>query len=315
MMQLAKIISGAAVALLGANLCLSALPVSAASADLMLEACYLEDRANVLTYEEEAELDELIADTASTIQMNVVVCLGNDYVYDEEDARQYAVELYQDHFGSGETSDGVALYLDLYGTYTDDIGYDPYDYIVTHGAAQLYYTNSGSDNRIQQIFDQMNPHMERGEEDPYTAVTVFCSYLVSDYDLGVEDHYYAYDDTYDQYLYMDEDTGRAVWSDQEPAFARTRSYVFAFMSSFVIGLIVAIVTLICIKIRYRFKSAPTAQIYTNPSQIHYYGRVDHFLRQHVTRTKIEHNDHHGGGGFSGGGGMSSGGFGGGGNHR
>ncbi|MDD7294211.1 MAG: TPM domain-containing protein [Oscillospiraceae bacterium] len=287
------------------------LSIEAAGAGLMLEECYLWDEADVLTTEEEIELSQLIFDTAESIQMNVFVRLGANELSGQEDAREYAIDDYLATFGDSKDSDGVYLYLDLYGSYIDSTDYAPHDYIVTHGIAQLYYTNA-RDDRISEIFSQMNPHMKRGQEDPYTAVTIFCENLQSYYEKGIPNDYYVYDDEYDQYLYIDEKTDTPVWSDNKPPFIRKKQMTSAFLISFAVGFVIALITMLCIKHHYRFKSQPSAQIYIPSGKIRYGGKTDQFLHKRVSRVKVESESSGSGGG---GGGSSSGGFGGGGNSR
>lgn len=282
----------------------------AATSELMLEECYLWDEADVLTTEEEIELNQLIFDIAESIQMNVFVRLGANELSSQEDARAYAIDDYLETFGNSKDSDGVYLYLDLYGSYIDDTNYAPQDYIATHGVAQLYYTNT-KDDRISEIFSQMNPHMKRGQEDPYTAVTIFCENLQSYYEKGIPNDYYVYDDEYNQYLYIDEKTDTSIWSDNKPPFIRKKQMFSAFLISFAVGFVIALITMLCTKHHYRFKSQPSAQIYIPSGKIRYGKKTDQFLHKHVSRVKVE-SDHSSSGG---GGGSSSGGFGGGGNSR
>ncbi len=286
------------------------LSAEAANSGLMLEECRLWDEADVLTDVQESELNDLIFDTAETIQMNVFVRLGANSLSGQEDARAYAIDDYLTTFGDAKDSDGICLYLDLYGSYIDSTSYAPHDYIATHGLAQLYYTND-RDDRISEIFSQMNPHMKRGQEDPYTAVTLFCENLQYYYEKGIPKNYYVYDDQYDQYLYIDKKTDAPIWSDKKPPFVRRKQTAIAFLGSFAIGLVVALITMLCIKYHYRFKSKPSAQIYIQPGKIHYGRKTDQFLHKRISRVKVE-SEHNSSGG---GGGSSSGGFGGGGNSR
>ncbi len=291
------------------------LSAEATTSGLMLDECSLWDEADVLTEEEENELNTLIVDTAESIQMNVFVQLGANRLSGQDDARAYAIDGYLATFGDAKDSDGIYLYLDLYGSYIDSTSYGPHDYIATHGLAQLYYTNAG-DDRVSKIFSQMNPHMKRGQEDPYTAVTIFCENLQDYYEKGIPKDYYVYDDIYDQYLYMDEKTDTPVWSDKKPPFIWREQMLPAFLGSFAGGFVIALITMFFIKHHYRFKSKPSAQIYISSGKIRYGRKTDQFLHKRVSRVKVESDySSSGGGGGGGGGGSSSGGFGGGGNSR
>lgn len=286
--------------------------VSAVESSLMLENCDVYDEADVLTDEEEAELDALVQETAQTIDMNLFVRLGAEYTYSEGTARSYAEDDYAYLFGDDKYSAGVSVYIDFHGAVIQDTSYAPHDYIYTHGLAQLYYTNSEEENRIQRIFDSMNSYLQRGEEEPVDAVEQLCSRLKHYYEEGIPKNYYVYDNMYEEYFYIDKD-GTAVWSAKEPPAMRSRKTALAFGISFLIGLVIALITLFGTWHHYQFKSAPTAAIYTNRDAIAYGARMDRFRRSYRRRVKVESSSRSGGGG--GGGGSSSGGGGGGGNSR
>ena len=260
--------------------------VSAEDSGLQLSECYVYDEAGVLTSEETIELDELVYETAVDLQMNICVRLGANKLSSESDAREYAVADYLDRFGDEKETDGIALYLDLYGSYIDDTDYAPHDFIATHGIAQLYFTNGG-DDRVSEIFSEMNPHMKRGEEDPYTAVQIFCQKLKTYYEEGIPKHYYVYDNEYDQYLYLDDATNQVIWSDSKPAYAARKQALIAFGISFLVGLVVALVAMGIIHSHYRFKSKPSARIYIPSGKVQYGAKQDQFLTRHVSRVKVE----------------------------
>ena len=90
--------------------------VSAEDSGLLLSECYVYDEAGVLTSEESVKLDELVYETAVDLQMNICVRLGANKLSSESDAREYAVADYLDRFGDDRNTDGIALYLDLYGS-------------------------------------------------------------------------------------------------------------------------------------------------------------------------------------------------------
>ena len=89
------------------------LSAEATTSGLMLDECSLWDEADVLTEEEENELNTLIVDTAESIQMNVFVQLGANRLSGQDDARAYAIDGYLATFGDAKDSDGIYLYLDL----------------------------------------------------------------------------------------------------------------------------------------------------------------------------------------------------------
>ena len=241
------------------------------------DVCAVYDDAVVLTAEEEQELDDRIRETAEKIDMNVAVFLSGTRV-DRADTR--------------------------------DTSYAPYDYIYTRGWAQFYYTNSESNNRVDEIFSALDPYLERGQEDPYEAVLAFCNELEYYYGEGIPDHYYVRqtdkEGTDEEYMYVQD--GEIVYAAKPPF----RADIWVPLS-ILAGVLVACFTFFAVKKRYRFKFPSPGTHYVDREKVHFLQQSDVFLRQYQTRTKIVHESSSGGGG--GGGGTSSGGGGGGGHSR
>ena len=269
------------------------------------DVCAVYDDAVVLTAEEEQELDDRIRETAEKIDMNVAVFLSGTRV-DRADTRDTAADYYIELFG--KKSDGVFYYMDLSGD--GDTSYSPYDYIYTRGWAQFYYTNSESNNRVDEIFSALDPYLERGQEDPYEAVLAFCDELEYYYGEGIPDHYYVRqtdkEGTDEEYMYVQD--GEIVYAAKPPF----RADIWVPLS-ILAGVLVAWFTFFAVKKRYRFKFPSPGTHYVDREKVHFLQQSDVFLRQYQTRTKIVHESSSGGGG--GGGGTSSGGGGGGGHSR
>jgi len=260
------------------------------------DVCAVYDDAVVLTAEEEQELDDRIRETAEKIDMNVAVFLSGTRV-DRADTRDTAADYYIELFG--KKSDGVFYYMDLSGD--GDTSYAPYDYIYTRGWAQFYYTNSESNNRVDEIFSALDPYLERGQEDPYEAVLAFCNELEYYYGEGIPDHYYVRqtdkEGTDEEYMYVQD--GEIVYAAKPPF----RADIWVPLS-ILAGVLVACFTFFAVKKRYRFKFPSPGTHYVDREKVHFLQQSDVFLRQYQTRTKIVHESSSGGGGGGGGGGSS-----------
>ena len=123
-------------------------------------------------------------------------------------------------------------------------------------------------------------------------------------------HYYVYDDVYNEYYYVKD--GKLAASSRRP-YVSMESVLGMTGGGFVIGLIVALITFFAVKTHYKFKSALAPTAYVNRKNLTFHNQYDRFVRQYTSRVRIESSS--GGGGGGGGGGRSSGGHGGGGRHR
>ncbi len=271
---------------------------------VQLDNCGLVDDADLLTEEEKDALNEQIVETAESIDMNILVFVSGTYV-PEYDTQMYCESLCNTLYGLDD--DSVVFYMDLSGH--DDLSYSPYDFIYTRNLARFYYTdgeNNGSD-RIQEIFDEINPYLPRGNEDIPGAVEEFLGQLEWHYDLGPDYDYYYYVPDSAQYVTLDSDENQ-VFSDSAP-----KKWGLAILIGMIASLIISLITFFCIKSHYRFKSAPSSLHYLSCENARLGPPSDVFIRKYQTRHKIERSSS--GGGRSGGGGGTRSGGGGGGNHR
>ena len=173
------------------------------------EEWLLQDDADCLTEDEKEVLNDRLLKTAESIDMHVFVYLSGTRV-SREDTRNTAADLYLNRYDAD--SDGILYYMDLSGN--GDTSYSPYDYIYTRGMAQFYYTNSKDNNRIDAIFNAIDPYLPRGAEQPYEAVTQFCEELKNYYRAGIPDGYYVYEKSTDKYQWVQD--GKIVEDDQPP---------------------------------------------------------------------------------------------------
>lgn len=254
------------------------------------------------------ELNNLVEQTAKKIDMYIAIYISNTDLSDSE-TETFAENVYEDMFG--ENTDGVFFYMDLSG------GRPAYDYISTSGMGALVYTdyrNDGENNVIDKMFKQIYNYMpSSGEEinpaDIKLAIEEFCRQLEIYADKGAKSFYYSYDSADGKYIY--EKNGKAVVSKNKPLFTMIK-YLPIGASC---GIVIAIIMFFVIKSTYKFKKSCDSSVYVERSETNFTVRDDRFIRQYVTKTKIESNSSSGGSHHSGGGSHGGGSHGGGGSHR
>jgi uncharacterized membrane protein YgcG len=265
------------------------------------------DDAGLLTDAEEASLTQDIQDTADTIDMNILVYVSGTRV-SRSQTQNYCESLCAQTFDMDE--DSVVYYMDLSGH--TDLSYSPYDFIYTRHLARFYYTDEsyGGSNRIDRIFESLDPFLTRGEEDIPDAVDEFLYMLEYYYAGGADEDYYYYVPDTGMYMVFDpyEEEEYAVY-DKPDGMSTASAYGLACLISFGIALIISIITFFGIRSHYRFKTAPSSLAYLSIPQMRMGPRVDRLIGTRHTRTvHVENHSGGGGGGFHG---TSSGGGGGG----
>lgn len=281
------------------------LPASAQQEDYT-DVVYLNDEAGVLSDEEFDSAMEELEETAAYTGMNIGLYVGGTPLGSgEESTIRFCDDNYDELYGIN--TDGVFLYLDFSGE--DDL----FDYLSTSGKGQFYYTNSESNDRVNEIILDTEEYLERDNEDLPSAISAFCDDMVRFYDAGVPESYYTYNDDTETYLIWQD--GEVVEVSELPdGYVVGMSWGVIIFISVAIGLIVGVIVLLCIKSRYKFKTAGNMRNYLESGNMHFTVRTDRFLRQHRTRTKMSSDSSSGGGGSSHS--SSSGGsHGGGGGHR
>ncbi len=266
------------------------------------------DQGNRLKTDEFVEVAERLQEAADHINMNVVAILGNEKHSDtmiESMTDSTYDQLY------GPKTDGICLYLDLSGAE------HPYDYISTSGLAQFYYTNSSSNNRIEQMHYAIDKHLYPvGSEDAYHALLEFADQLENYYEIGIPDHYYIYDDVYHEYYHVE--NGKIITTSSKP-YIDWGGVILGGMGGFIFGIIAAAITYAVIKSKYRFIYQISPTTYLNKKTVHYTQQTDRFIRERTTKTHVTSDTGGRSGGGSShhhsGGGHSHGGHGGGGHHR
>ena len=267
------------------------------------------DVQDVLTAEEESQLDKIIRETSDKIDMYVAV-----YIYGPETSfySDYAVETTADdnydrlfNPKDGTDTDGVLLLLN---------NSTMYDYLSTSGMGELYYYNGSADDRSYAILDNITPKLKI--EDYYGAVETFCSELERYYEAGIPKNAYTYNSSNGMYYY--ERGGKLVSAKKLPfGFGKNKGIVA--LISAAIGAIAGAISNAGIKASNSNKLPLSPTNYVSRRDSMFAVQQDTFLRTHTDRTFINRDTGGGGGGIGGGGSshISSGGHshGGGGHHR
>lgn len=278
----------------------STVPVFAES-----ETVYLYDESGKLNPEEYQFCMDSLETASQLTGMNLVVILGTDELSDSS-IESYAESTYDLLFPGTWNSDGLCYYIDLRGNHS------AYDYISTSGMAQFYYTNSKSNNRIDEILRSLDAYLVPvGSEDITGAIAGFCEKLEYYYSSGIPDRYYVYDLKEHQYYHVKDN--QIIATKNKPYLALDKAVLYGVVG-LIVGIIIAVIVYSVTKVRYQFKTALTPTNYVNKRTVNYRQQYDRFIRTRTTKTKIESDS----GGHSGGsssGGHSSGGHGGGGHHR
>ena len=264
---------------------------------------FLYDEGGRLTSEDFTQCQNRLVQAADHTGMKIAVILGSsdrsDYAI-EQTVKQTYLDLY------GEHSDGLCYYMDLKGS-------SPYDYIATRGMAQFYYTNSSSNDRVDAMLTAMDKYLYPiGREEVAAAVMAMAEQIEYYYDAGIPSRYYVYDDTYRQYMHVE--NGKIVYTNSKP-YHDAGAIILGFLGGGFLGLIAALITFLAVKSRYRFKYSLEPTAYISQKNVHFKQQYDKFVRAYTHKVHIDTSSGGRSGGGGGGGGHSSGGFGGGGHHR
>ncbi|MBQ8921216.1 MAG: TPM domain-containing protein [Oscillospiraceae bacterium] len=286
------------------SLTLFALPASAKREESYIMNCKLYDEDQVFDSAAEEALSAEIRQASDETDMYVAVIIrGPDApAYSDSEIQRRAEQAYLDLFKpkTATDADGLILYLNLSTRYA---------YIATSGIGQLYYSNSDSHNRVDQMVENMKSSLQSGNYSG--AVSRFCSDVRRYYSEGIPRGAYSKDDSTGTYYW--EENGELVSGKHLPLFYGKNWSALIGIGA-VAGLIAALITYLVIRSRYKLVKSLSATNYISQQETQFYVRDDLFIRTHTTKTHIDS----GGGGGGGGGGHShmSGGhsFGGGGGH-
>ena len=262
-----------------------------------IENCRLYDPEHVIDSLDVPELNSLITQTSSDIDMYVAVEILKDSApFEDDDEAEYEAHIrYNELFNpqDGVDTDGALLRLNLATRYM---------YIATSGRGDFYYYNGSEDNRVEAMNDRMKPYLR--SEDYAGAVRSFCSDLLAYYKKGFPSQGYAKNRDTGKVHYIQ--NGQVVIADKLPWYYGVNWPVVLGVSG-IIGAIAGLISLLVIKSSYKLKKSLSATSYVSQRDTQYYQHDDIFLRTHTSKTHISSDSGRSGGG---GGGGSIGSFGG-----
>lgn len=262
-----------------------------------IENCRLYDAEHALDSFDTPELNSLITQTSSDIDMYVAVEILKDKRPNEsDDQAEYNAHIrYNELFNpqDGVDTDGALLYINLATRYL---------FIATSGRGMFYYYNGSEENRSAQMVDNIIRYMKA--ENYAGAIQQFCSDLKMYYKKGLPSQgYNKHRDTGKVYYIQN---GQIVIADKLPWYYGVNWPVVLGVSG-IIGAIAGLISLLVIRSSYKLKKSLSATSYVSQRDTQYYQHDDIFLRTHTSKTHISSDSGRSGGG---GGGGSIGSFGG-----
>ena len=293
-----------------ASVCAFSIPAQAARQySNCISNCKVYDEGDLLTDEEEAQINQLLAETSDAVDMYVAIAfygVDSDF-YSDYEIQVKADDTFDELFNVEPTvaSDGLLLLVDYSRRYI---------YITTCGMGEMYYYNGAEDDRISVMNSHL--HAPTAAENYVGIADQFCRDVKEFYEEGIPKNAYTYNSDTGMYLYSK--NGELISADKLP-----KTFGFKWGMWIGIGLVVgffpALIVLCSALIRYKKKFPLSATAYASERDAQFRVKEDLFLRENTTRVNISDDDRGGGGGGGGGGGSShssGGGFshGGGGSH-
>ena len=244
------------------------------------------DQADLLTDEEEAELNEKANDLAGTFQMNFVILTTDDA--EGKEAEAYADDFYMDNGFYDDGKDGGAIYL-------IDMDNRRVQVETAGDMKDLYIT----DERVDGIIDAGYEDVKNGEyAEAFEAMLNTTADYIED---GVVSGKFNYN----------EDTGETTYYDAGGKVIR-RITLVEFLIALGIALAAGGVALSCVVGTYHLKWGTYEYPYKDKAKLKVRRKTDDFIGSHVSHRHIEResssdsgmtttHDSSGGGNFGGGG--------------
>ena len=241
--------------------------------EVSAETVYVYDHADLLTIEEEEELQSYAEVMNDIWKMNFLVITTDDA--EGKSSMEYADDFYDAQFPEESEIDGVAYLIDM----------DHREiYLSTSGLAIRYLT----DERIDIILDAAFECVADG--DYYGTFKAFFDESERFFYEGIPE---------DQYNY-DVNTGEADYY-QEPMKLTFGEFLFAFAAA----LIPAVLTVVFIKAKYQLKFEDFHYNAYTDSEVQLSVKSDRLVNKFITHRRIPQNNHSSGGSRGGGGSRSS----------
>lgn len=266
------------------------------------KSCVIDD-AGIFDDDEDTldKLNELAEDYSEKLEMNIMVYLSGNSLYEERNAEIFCADYYDESYG--KDTDGILYLMDLSGVYS------PLDWISTSGKAVLLYQKN-----LDAIFSTLDNYLPSGGEEvqPDEAERAVIEFFrqIEKYEKKKPGFFSTYHDKVtNKYFYYK--GGEFIVSKDRPA----SSNLLILLISAAIGTVAAIITYFSIKKAYKFKNSTNPSVYVSHEESRLTEKSDTFIRSYVTKRKIESSSGGGGGSRSGGGRSGGGGHGGGGHRR
>ena len=241
--------------------------------DVSAETVYVYDHADLLTIEEEEELQNYAEVMKDTWKMNFLIITTDDAK--GKSSMEYADDFYDAQFPEESEMDGVAYLIDMDNREI---------YLSTSGHAIRYLT----DERIDTILDAAFEYVADG--DYYGTFKTFFNESEKCFYDGIPENQYNYD----------VNTGEIDYY-QEPMKLTFGEFLFAFAAA----LIPAAVTVGFIKAKYQLKFEDFHYDAYTDSEVQLSVKSDRLVNKFITHRRIPKNDSSSGGSRGGGGSRSS----------
>ena len=243
------------------------------------------DDADLLTEEEEAELQDLLVETAQRIEQDLIIVTTDDA--EGKSSMEYADDFFDEHgFGYEKSNGSGVLYL---------IDMDNRQiYISTAGTGIEQYT----DNEIESTLDVLYEHVSN--QDYYGSCTAFVKEAEKCLIGGESADNGYYDSERESFVdYDSSDYKKIRWQDSLAEAFRPGTL---FMNLGIAAVIAGIITLIISHNR-KTQTTVSSRTYLKQGSLHQNEHTDFFTHTTVVTRKIEHDNNNSSGG--GGGGHSS----------
>lgn len=242
--------------------------------EVSAEENYVYDQADLLTEDEELELQSRAEVMKDTWEMNFVVVTTDNA--EGKSSMEYADDFYDAHFSEASEVDGMLYLLDMDNREI---------YLSTSGLAIRYLT----DDRVESVLDEAFEYVADG--DYYGTFQAFFKASENYLYEGIPEEQYNYDVNTGEIDYYEEDL--------EDYSSPMRIDIYEFVFAFFAGLIPAVITVLIVKASYRMKKYKDLEYdaYTD-ADIQLNEKTDHLVNTFVTHRRIPKNNGNSGGGGS-----------------
>ena len=230
------------------------------------ETNYVYDQAELLTEEEEQELQSYAQTMKDTWKMNFMVVTTDNA--EGKSSMEYADDFYDMHFPEESEADGMLYLLDMDNREI---------YLSTSGLAIRYLT----DERVESVLDEAFEYVADG--DYYGTFQAFFNASEKFLNEGIPKDQYNYDVETGEIDYYD---------DSEEYSSPMRIDIYEFILSFFAGLLPAGITVLIVKASYRLKRRKDLEYdaYTD-SEISLPVKSDRLINSFITQRRIVDDDH------------------------